>query len=188
MRKIVFDIETANSAFTADPKDMELSVIAVYDSVEDEYSSFTKEELSDLWPILEHADMLIGYNSNHFDIPILDKYYAGDLTRIKSLDLLEEIKKSLGRRLKLEKIARGTLGRGKSGDGLEAVRWWKEGKVEKVKKYCIEDVRITKDVYDYALQNGELKYKEGSDTKILKLDTSDWEDKKDSSMTHTMPF
>lgn len=188
MRKIVFDIETADSAFAIDVRDMELSVIAIHDSLDDKYLSYTKDELSDLWPILERADMLIGYNSNHFDLPILNKYYPGDLMRIRSLDILEEIKKTLGRRLKLEKIAQGTLGRGKSGDGLEAVRWWKAGEVEKVKKYCIEDVRITKDIYDYALKNNELKYKEGKDIKLLQIDTSEWEETPGSSLTHTMPF
>lgn len=188
MRKIVFDIETSDASFTVEPKDMDLSVIAIYDSLEDSYTAFTKEELPKLWPIIEQADMLIGYNSNHFDLPILDKYYPGNLMDIKSLDILEEIKKTLGRRLKLEKIARGTLGHGKSGDGLEAVRLWKAGEVEKVKKYCIEDVRITKEVYDYALKNKGLKYKEGNETRNIELDTSDWEEENQASLTHTMPF
>ena len=155
MRKIVFDIETSNvfqDVGKADPALLDLSVVSIHDSDTDKYTSYTQEELSNLWPIIEKADMLIGYNSDHFDIPLLNKYYSGDLTKIKSLDLLKEIKNSLGRRLKLDSVAEGTLNRRKIGHGLQATTWWKNGEVEKVKKYCEEDVRITKELYEYALK------------------------------------
>ena len=132
--------------------------------------------------------MLIGYNSDHFDIPILNKYYPGDLTRIKSLDILKEIKNSLGRRIRLDLVAEGTLGRKKMGNGLEAVVWWKNGEIDKIKKYCIEDVKITKELYEYALKNGVLKYKDLSEIREIKLDTSKWEEKENTSINHTLPF
>lgn len=191
MHKIIFDIETKNTfqdVGKTDPVFLDLSVICVYDSETDKYKTYTEEELYALWPLLEKADMLIGYNSDHFDIPILNKYYPGDLTRIKSLDLLKEIKNSLGRRLKLDLVAEGTLGKKKTGYGLEAVTWWKSGEIEKVKKYCEEDVRITKELYDYALKNNSLKYKDMNKIQEIKLDTINWEKYKDSSMTHTLPF
>jgi len=192
VRKITFDIETSNifqDVGKADPALLDLSVICVHDSETDEYSTYLQEELSQLWPLIEKADMLIGYNSDHFDIPLLNKYYPGDLTRIKSLDILKEIKNSLGRRIKLDSVAEGTLGKKKIGHGLDAITWWKNGEVEKVKKYCKEDVKITKEIYDYALKNGVLKYKDLSENREIKLDTSRWEEKKDEgSMTHTLPF
>jgi len=191
MRKIVFDIETSNTfqdVGKADPALLDLSVICVYDSETDKYTSYIQEELTNLWPIIEKTDMLIGYNSDHFDIPLLNKYYPGDLTLIKSLDILKEIKSSLGRRLKLDSVAQATLGKKKIGDGLEAITWWKNGEVEKVKKYCEEDVRITKELYDYALKNGVLKYKDLGETRNIKLDTSLWEEKEGGSITHTLPF
>jgi DEAD/DEAH box helicase domain-containing protein len=189
MRKIIFDCETSNiftDVGSSDAADLDLSVVCIYDSETDKYSSFFQEELKDLWPIFEKADILIGYNSDHFDIPLLNKYYSGDLTKIKSLDLLKEIKGSLGRRLKLDTIAEATLGTNKSGNGLEAVTWWKQGEKEKVKKYCLDDVRITKEVYEYALKNGILKYKDMGTVKDIKLDTSKWHDKAESAMTHTL--
>jgi DNA polymerase elongation subunit (family B) len=191
MRKIIFDIETSNTfqeVGKAEPNALNLSVICIYDSETDKYTSFLQEELSQLWPILEKADMLIGYNSDHFDIPLLNKYYPGDLTRIKSLDILKEIKDSLGRRVKLDAVAEGTLGKKKIGHGLEAITWWRNGEIEKVKKYCKEDVKITKEIYEYALKNGILKYRDLNETKEIKLDTSGWDEKKNSSITHTLPF
>jgi len=191
MRKIVFDIETKNifaDVGRSDPTLLDISVVGVYDSLSDTYSSYFEEELPKLWPIIETASLLIGYNSDHFDIPLLNKYYPGDLTSIKSLDLLKEIRKATGRRLRLDAVALGTLGKGKSGKGLEAVEWWKNGEVEKVKKYCIDDVRITKEIYDHALKHNTLKYKDVGEIREIKLDTSLWEEREDSSMTHTLPF
>jgi len=192
IRKVVFDIETKNifeEVGSNNPVDLDISVVAIYDSATDKYESFTEEKFSKLWPILEQADMLIGFNSDHFDIPLLDKYYPGDLTKIKSLDVMREIRTVIGRRIKLDYIAEGTLGRNKISHGLEAVRWWKEGKIDEIVKYCIEDVRITKDIYDYALKNNKLFYKEnGGPKQEIKLDTKDWEKIERKSMTYTLPF
>ena len=190
MRKIIFDIETNGIITNIGSKQVfpEMYVVCIYDSETDKYSSYTKEQLKDLWPILEKADLLIGYNSDSFDIPILNHYYPGDLTKITSLDLLTEIKNSLGRRIKLDYIAEATLGRNKTGHGLEAIDWWKQGRYQDVINYCIEDVRITKDIYDYALKNGILKYKDLGEIKEIKLDTTKWHETDNSAMTFTMPF
>ena len=191
MKKIVFDIETSNifqDVASNDPVALDMSVCCIYDYETGKYSSYTKETLNDLWPLLEKADLLIGFNSDHFDIPILNKYYSGDLTKIKSLDLLSEVKKSLGRRIKLDTIAEATLNKNKSGHGLEAVVWWRNGEKQKVIDYCIDDVRITKEVYEYALKNKLLKYKDGKEIKDIKIDTEHWDKKDDSSMTCTLPF
>lgn len=192
MREITFDIETANVLPTMARNDLsrlELAVVAIHDSLTDEYSSYSKEELTKLWPIIESADVLIGFNSDTFDIPLLNNYYPGDLTKIRSLDLLAEVQKSLGRRIRLQSLAEGTLKVGKSGDGLQSVRWWQEGLYDKVREYCIQDVRITRRLYDYALEHGALKYKDLKDTRDLKIDTSDWRrDDAKNAFTHTLPL
>ncbi len=192
MRYIVFDIETANafSSLRANLDHLELALVGVYDSETDSYSSYIKEELPKLWPLMEHADLLIGYNSNTFDIPILNRYYPGDLTKIPSLDLLAEIYNVLGRRIRLQSLAEATLGKSKKGDGLKAVEWWQAGKVAKVREYCIEDVRITKELYDYALKHGVLKYKDLREIRDMKMDTTNWGKTNTSapSLTHAFPL
>jgi len=193
IRKVVFDIETANVFADVgginDSTRLDISIVGAYDSATDSYASYSVDELPKLWPIIERADMLIGFNSDHFDIPLLNKYYPGDLTQIKSLDLLVEVRRILGRRLRLDTIAEATLGINKTGHGLEAVQWWKEGKGDLVRKYCLDDVRITKEVYDYVRKNKELKYKDFGDIKSIKLDPKDWEKiPEPSALTHTLPF
>ncbi|MEK9160808.1 MAG: ribonuclease H-like domain-containing protein [Patescibacteria group bacterium] len=192
MRAITFDIETKGSSVTRgrlDTATLELTVVGIHDTETGEYSAFFKEELHKLWPILERADMLIGFNSNGFDIPILNRYYPGDLTKIKSLDLLSEVYASLGRRLRLDTLAQATLGRGKTGDGLKAVEWWEQGLYDQVKEYCLEDVRITRELYEYARDKGHMKYKDLGTTKDIKIDASQWENGGSTpSLTHTLPF
>lgn len=191
MRKIVFDIETRNAFQDVgkwDPTLLDISVVCTYDSETGEYQSYLQEDLHKLWPVLERADMLITFNGDHFDIPLLNKYYSGDLTKIKSLDLLKEIRKVLGFRIGLDNIASATLGKGKTAHGLEAIEWWKKGEIEKIIKYCISDVEVTKQVYDYAIENKRLKYKEGDKILEFAIDPSDWETKEESKMTFSLPF
>lgn len=192
MRAITFDIETKMvplSRGRLNPDELEVTVVGVHDSVTNEYQSFLDTELPKLWPIFEQADMLIGFNSDSFDIPILNKYYAGDLTRIRSLDLLSEVYKVLGRRIRLESLAQATLGRGKKGDGKHAGEWWEQGLYEKVREYCIEDVRLTRELYEYAKTHGHLKFKDLNKVQEIKLDTSEWESPQQThSLTHTLPF
>lgn len=162
LNEIVFDIETQNTFAEVenDFKKLKVSVVSVYSYATDTYQSFTEEELPKLWPILEKADRLIGYNSEHFDLPVLNNYYLGDLLNLPSLDLLKKIKESLGIRLKLADVAEATLDNvTKSADGLQAIKWWKEGKVEEIKKYCEQDVKVTKELYDFGRENNQLFYK-----------------------------
>jgi hypothetical protein len=191
MRKIVFDIETRNvfsDIGKNDPSLLDIALVAIHDSATGEYTTYLQEELGKLWPILEQADMLIGFNTDHFDTPLLNKYYPGDLSKIKSLDILKEIRATYGRRMKLDQLAEGTLGKKKSGHGLEAIAWWKAGEIDKIRAYCMDDVKITKELYDYAMANGKLFFKEGKEKLEIKLDTSEWEKPIEHKLTFTLPF
>jgi len=158
--EIVFDIETQNTFADVnnDMRKFKVSVVSIYEYDTDKYTSFKEDELLKLWPYLEKASRLIGYNSEHFDLPILNNYYPGDLLQFPSLDIIKVVYKSLGRRLKLDDIVKATLDEAKSADGLQAIRWWKEGKIDEIIKYCEQDVRVTKNVYDFGLKHKQLFY------------------------------
>ena len=191
MRVVTFDIETANwmsDTGSGNPADLTIALVCAHDSETDTYLSYLENELHQLWPILERTDLLVGYNSDHFDIPLLNKYYPGDLTRIKSLDIMHEVHAILGRRLKLDAIAEGTLGEKKSASGAQSLQWWRAGEIEKVREYCLKDVEITKKIFDHALQNGSVKYKELGKTHEVKLNTSKWLAESGNAMTFTLGF
>lgn len=155
-REIVFDIETIGNI--RDLSSMKITVVSIYEFEHDSYRSFEEHELGELWPILEKAERLIGYNSEHFDTPILNRYYAGDLTLLPQLDMLKVIKESAGKRFKLDDVAKATLQIQKSADGLQAMEWFKEGKINLIKEYCEQDVKVTKEVYEYGRKNRMLYY------------------------------
>ena len=92
--------------------------------------------------------------------------------------------------MKLDQVAEGTLGVNKSGNGLEAIAWWKNREFEKLRNYCLGDVRITRDLYDFAVKNNKLIFKEGGRNNEIKLDTALWETLPSGSsvMNRTLPF
>lgn len=194
MKKIFLDIETQNTfqeVGSSESTALDISVVCIYDSSTEQYSSYLQADLPKLWPVLESADVIITFNGDHFDLPLLNKYYSGDILKMNSLDLLKEVRKSLGHRVGLGAIAQATLGIGKGGHGLEAVEWWKKGEIDKIVKYCIEDVRITKEVYDYAVSHKKLKYKDQFNNDAIvefPIDTSLWDAQDATKLTFSLPF
>mgnify|MGYP001580926639 FL=1 len=189
MRSVVFDIETVQirpGSFDAD--NMEMTICCTYDSATDSYDSFLKEDLPRLWQLFEQADAVVGYNSDHFDIPVLNKYYPGDLAKIRSIDLMKDIQISLGRRIKLDLVAEGTLSAKKSGHGSQAGVWWRKGDIESLRKYCLKDVELTKRLFDYMLANGSVKYKELGKMHEIKVDTAHWLAQEARPLTFTLGF
>lgn len=167
-REVVLDIETRNTfqdVGAYNPSLLEVSLVGVYFYETDTFEAFLKEDLPKLWPRLERAERIIGYNLIGFDYPCLQTCYTGNIMNFPTIDLLVEIEKQLGHRIKLDDVAQATLGVGKSGHGLMAVEYWRKGEIEKLKEYCLQDVRVTRDVYDHMLQNGDFSYMDRSGQK-----------------------
>lgn len=160
-KKVVLDIETKNTfqdvgGYFTDK--LQISVVCAYFYETDTWESFTEETLVDLFKKLEHCDGIIGYNTIGFDCPVMNNYYPGDLLKVPQIDLLAKINERLGFRIKLDDVAGATLGTKKSAHGLLAVQWWKEGRVQDVIDYCMDDVKVTKGVYEFGLENGYILF------------------------------
>lgn len=160
-QEIVIDIETRNTfqdVGAYNPSLLDVSLVGVYFYETDTFESFLKEDLPKLWPRLERADRIIGYNLFGFDYPCLQQYYTGNIMRFPTIDLMVEIEKRIGFRVKLDDVAHATLGMGKSGHGLMAVEYWRKGEIDKLREYCLQDVRVTRDVYEHAIEHAEVAY------------------------------
>lgn len=177
LKKIVLDLETQKSFQEVGGRGknhlLKISVCGIYDYSTDRYQIFEERELGKLSPILQTADQIIGFNIKDFDFEVLRPYVNFDLFAVPYLDLLEEIEKVLQHRIKLELVAQGTLGAGKSGSGLEAILYFQKGRLDLLKKYCLDDVKITKQIYDYALRNQKVLYKDFFKTKEVALKIAD---------------
>jgi DEAD/DEAH box helicase domain-containing protein len=135
----------------------------VYSYSQDKYYGFFEKDLQVLEKILvAEKPVLIGFNSIHFDVPVLQPYFEKvNLAELPQLDILKEIEKVLGHRLKLDSVGQATIFSKKSGMGLDAIRWYREGDFDSLAKYCLDDVAITRDVYEYGLRHGRLYYSSG---------------------------
>jgi DEAD/DEAH box helicase domain-containing protein len=150
--KLVFDIETKNSFADVggdqNVHKLEVSVVGVYSYNDDKYFIFDEHELDKLGVLLKKTKLLIGFSSKRFDVPVLAKYFNFNLNSIPHYDILEEIEKSFGRRVGLGILGQANLGIGKTGHGLEAIELYRKGEMEKLKSYCLQDVKITKEIFD----------------------------------------
>lgn len=156
---IVFDLETKHTFREfSEPGKLGITVLGLYDYATNTSSIYTEKELGTVFRLFEKASYLIGYNSLGFDLPVLQAYYPGDVTHFASFDILDDIKSKIGRRIGLNDVASATLGAKKSGHGLLAIEYYKEGRWDELKKYCLDDVMITKQIFDWGLKHREIYY------------------------------
>ncbi len=166
----VFDLETKFSAEEVggwqNVEKMGMSLGVVYDSVLDGYVTYLEEEVESLMEHLHSLELVVGFNNKRFDNRVLYSYGKTGLDELPTLDLLEEIQKHLGYRLSLNGVAEHTLNVKKSGDGLMALQWYRQGNYEMLRKYCMKDVEITKNIMLFALQNGFLLFQNKARQKV----------------------
>jgi len=199
MKLVVFDVETKKAFDEVGgfyPEKLGVSVSGVWygDPTSPEGSAgargilrgFREEEFSEMFKIFETADRIVGFNSVDFDMVALKPYYLGDLLKLPNFDILQEIEKKVGHRVKLDAIAKETLKIQKGGSGLDAITYYHNGEWEKLIKYCLQDVIITRDLYLHALKNGELKYKNKWNELVTVGVDFGYQDKKESGVQVTL--
>ena len=159
----VFDVETQRSAaevggwHRADR--MGISVAILYDSVSDTFKTYLEKDIPALINDLQTFDLVVGFNNKRFDNKVLSAYSLFNLATLPTLDIMEKITNRLGYRLSLDRLAEHTLGVKKSANGLQALQWYKEGRMEEIIRYCRQDVKITRDIFLYGLKNRYLLFK-----------------------------
>jgi len=163
---LVFDLETQ---YTADEvggwgriRDMRLAVGATLDPHEGRYRIYGEEDIDQLVEDLHGAERIVGYNVRRFDYEVLRAYTDRPLDALPTVDMLVDLHRSLGWRPKLDDLALATLGEGKSGNGLDAVRWFRQGRLEEVVAYCKRDVDVTWRVYDFGRRSGYVQVRDRS--------------------------
>ena len=138
---------------------MRLALAVTWDSRERRFETFREADVEALLTRLGAADLVVGFNVLGFDYRVLRGYTDRDLAALPTFDLLDAIHARLGFRLGLGHLGEETLGVAKSGDGLQSLRWWREGRIDQIEAYCRDDVRLLRDLFEHACQNGQLIFR-----------------------------
>ncbi len=166
------DIETQRSfkdVGKANLEKLKISVCGVYDYQTDKAYAYEEKELMQLDKRLADVDLVIGFNIIRFDFPVLQPYLLRPVQNIPVLDLLDDIEKARGHRASLDSIAGPTLKQHKTGSGLDALVLFREQKWDELKKYCLEDVRLTKEIYEYGCREGKVLFTSNWDYKTYEI-------------------
>ena len=159
---VYFDLETKHSADEVggwgNISKMGMSVGVTCSSATGEYKIYGEPQVDDLLRELQRADLVVGFNNLRFDYEVLHGYTSFDLAQLPTLDMLVELQKTLNHRLSLDSIATATFGVEKTAEGLQAIQWFKEGKLVEIAEYCCYDVKITRLVHEYGVQQKQLHY------------------------------
>ena len=163
MKNIVyFDLETQKSADEVGGWDkisrMGMSVGVTYSTARGDYKIYGEPQVADLVRELQRADLVVGFNVLRFDYEVLHAYTPLDFSQVPTLDMLVDLTNTLQHRLSLDSIANATFGLEKTAEGLQAIQWFKEGKLQEIAEYCCYDVKLTKLVHEYGCQHRQLHY------------------------------
>ena len=162
-RFAVLDLETRRSAqevggwHRADL--MGVSCVVVFDSGTGQFRDYGQDDVPRLVGDLVEFDLLVGFNISRFDYAVLGGLSRFDFSRLPTLDILADVHARLGYRLSLDHLARETLGAAKSADGLQALAWWKDGRIQDIIAYCRQDVAVTRDLFEFGLRHGHLLFR-----------------------------
>lgn len=171
---LFLDIETQNdwkSGESFKTENLKISFVGVVDDQDKEYG-FWENEMDKLHELMKQAELIVHYNGFSFDMPVIANYLGSSVMDMHQIDLMVAAHKKIGFRPKLGDLATATLGYGKSGSGADALEYWKNQDLESLRKYCLQDVRVTKDLYYHGLTNRTVKYYDRSG--FLQTTDIDW--------------
>jgi DEAD/DEAH box helicase domain-containing protein len=159
---VYFDLETQLSADEVggwrNIAKMRMSVGVTFSTAREEYKIFDENSVSDLIRDLQRADLVVGFNNLRFDYEVLQGYTSLDFTQLPTLDLMVDLQNKLNHRLSLDAIAAATFGLKKTAEGLQAIRWFKDGRLLDIAEYCCYDVKLTKLIHEHGARHGQIHY------------------------------
>ncbi|MCB0271553.1 MAG: ribonuclease H-like domain-containing protein [Bdellovibrionales bacterium] len=154
---VYFDLETIRSADEVggwgNIKGMGMACGVCYSTKDKTYHVYEEKDVVELINLLKSADLVVGFNHVRFDYEVLRGYSSFDFSKLINFDILIDLKNRLGHRVRLDSVAKSTLGISKSADGLQSLKWVKEGKMDLVIEYCKQDVKVTKEVFEFGQNN-----------------------------------
>jgi len=186
---LVFDLETKKTfeeVGSRSPPELGVSVCCIYTYHDETYQDFLETDLGRMENHFIDAKLLVGFNIRRFDLPVLQPYFSVKVDTLPVFDILEDLTERLGHRISLDSVAQATLNVGKTAHGLDAIRFFREGAWDKLKDYCRNDVKITKEVFEFGLKNGEIFFLSRDGGKKVRVEV-DWIDRMPKAVPEAPP-
>jgi DEAD/DEAH box helicase domain-containing protein len=159
---VYFDLETQKSAEEVGGwdkiREMRMSIGVTYSTARGEYRIYSEKSIDDLLTELQRADLVVGFNNLRFDYEVLHYYTVYDMRQIPTLDVLIDLQDKLQHRLSLDAVACATLGVEKTAEGMQAIQWFRQGRMLEIAEYCCYDVKITRLVHEYGAAHKQIFY------------------------------
>ncbi len=172
---IVLDVETMRgpdevAGGWANPEGFGVAVAVTWDQPNG-FREWYEKDVEALVGTLAGFGRVVGFNLLDFDYGVLAAYQpnVSESLRRTTLDILADIHQALGFRIRLDDLARETLGRGKTGIGAQAPEWWRQGKRNLVVEYCRADVELTRDLYTHGVTHGVIYYPSYGSRRALRV-------------------
>jgi DEAD/DEAH box helicase domain-containing protein len=170
---VFFDVETQHTAEEVGgwehKAEMRVSVAVTYATADGRYHVYEEADVPLLLDELFRADLVVGFNIRTFDYAVLARYAERPLDGLPTLDLIDDVTQGAGHRVSLENLAQATLGLGKSGEGLGAVKLFAEGRMLELVDYCRRDVEVTKALYEHGVRLRRVAYTDTASGEVREI-------------------
>ena len=149
-----------------DHKGMGISCLCAYDSVEDRYRIFCKDNMNEFYLMMYMNDRLfVTFNGVGFDNKVLEAHGYSPPAE-GHYDILQELWIAHGLSptfqypshvgFNMDATCRVNDLQVKTGNGALAPINWQRGNIGTVIDYCLNDVKMTQQLFNKILQDGEL--------------------------------
>lgn len=171
MNFLVFDVETQNLfedvGGRSNIEALRVSCAVTWSSIRKDFMVYWEKDVPALITELKSVERVVGFNLKGFDYAVLRPYAPMErLQFLPTIDIMEDIYRKLGFRISLDAVAKATLGASKLADGIQAVRWWREGNLDLLAEYCKADVDVTRQIYEFGCTNHFIHYFSRLGTKL----------------------
>jgi DEAD/DEAH box helicase domain-containing protein len=162
-RLVFLDIETQKSAEEVggwhNAHLMRVALAVTWDASQGRFETWRERDVAALLVHLAEADLVVGFNVRRFDYEVLRGYTEVDLGTLATFDVLDAIRDRIGFRLPLGHLAEENLGEAKGADGLQALAWWREGRIDEIERYCRRDVELLRKLFERSIEQGFLLFR-----------------------------
>ena len=171
MNPTFFDLETQylfNDVGGRYPEKLKVAIAGILEN--DQIHFFQENQVQELFVTLNHAKLIVGHNLFGFDYLVIQPYLKQDVINMlksKTFDMMVEIDKVANCWTSLDDLGKRNIGMEKTIDTVKIPKMWRDGQHQEVKKYLINDLKMTEAIFNHGKTVRNFKYMHKDYGKII---------------------